>query len=194
MDEKATQRYKELKVETSRLASLANKRLARLEKNELTDSPAYRTWQENGSIRFSVKGKPDLKALQAEYIRLVNFVDNKTSLVRGAIANLKAIAANTGIRYNSVNELKKQASNFFELQSKVEQYLKAVNRKAEALGYEKIWRAINTAVKQEELDLKKIQDMGSAIRSVINNLNRVMPVENKKEGYPVGGKYEFIDL
>ena len=44
MVQKATDKYKELKKEVSRMASMANKRLKRLEKNELTDLPAYKSW------------------------------------------------------------------------------------------------------------------------------------------------------
>ena len=55
--ELASDEYKAFKKEVSRMASMANKRLKRLEKNELTDLPSYKAWEENGSIRFSVKGK-----------------------------------------------------------------------------------------------------------------------------------------
>ena len=48
---------KALRAQVSRLASMANKRLERLEKNELTSSPAYQKWEQDGRHRFSVSGK-----------------------------------------------------------------------------------------------------------------------------------------
>ena len=47
----------EFRKEVSSKASLANKRLARLEKNGLTDSPAYQKFMEGGGKRFSIRGK-----------------------------------------------------------------------------------------------------------------------------------------
>ena len=47
----------EFRKEISRKASLANKRLARLEKNGLTDSPAYQKVMEGGGKRFSIRCK-----------------------------------------------------------------------------------------------------------------------------------------
>lgn len=81
----ASDKYKELRAEVSRMASMANKRLNRLENNNLTMLPAYQAWEQNGSIRFSVKGK-DYNQLQAEFWRLKNFLDDRTSTVREANA------------------------------------------------------------------------------------------------------------
>ena len=53
----ASDKYLELKKEVSRMASMANKRLVRLERNELTDLPAYQSWVQNGAIKFSVANK-----------------------------------------------------------------------------------------------------------------------------------------
>ena len=48
--------YLKLKKEVSRKASMANKRLVRLENNKLTDLPAYKQWKNyNGGVKFSIK-------------------------------------------------------------------------------------------------------------------------------------------
>lgn len=190
---KARDKYKELHDEVSRMASLANKRIKRLEKNELTDTPAYQSWEKNGSIRFSVRGK-NYNELQSEYFRLKRFIEDKTSLVRGAIDNLKEIAKNTGIKYNRVSELKASAKNFFALTSKVQEYLNAVNRSAEALGYQRIWTAVNTAIAREKIDLSGLTDVESQVQKVLSELDKVVQVEKGKEGYPVANEYDFIDL
>lgn len=191
--EKATEKYKELSKEVSRMASLANKRIKRLEKNELTDTPAYQSWEKNGQIRFGVKGKK-YNELQSEYFRLKRFIDDKTSTVRGAINNLKEIARNTGIKFNRVSELKASAKNFFLLTAKVQDYLNAIDRAAEALGYQRIWKAVNTAVHKHKVDLSGLTDVESQIEKVLAEFDKVVPVERHKEGFSVSGDYDFIDL
>lgn len=137
--------------EASRLASLANKRVARLENNKLTDSPAYKAYIETGG-KFGVKGKSH-NELQAEVARLRKFIESTTSTVKGVTNTLKEMASNTGIRYDNLTDLKSKAAKFFELSSKVEQYLRTVDDMASAIGYQKIWETINQYTKSGEIDL-----------------------------------------
>lgn len=169
-NEKA-ERIKEYRKEASRMASLANKRLNRLEENDLKDSPAYRGYLEKGGKKFSVRGK-DYNQVQAEIARMKAFIDANTSTVRGVNNYLKEIAANTGIQYKNLSELREKAPKFFELASKVEQYLRDVEDMASAIGYEKIWESINVYVEQNKIDLrssendvdKMIEDITQAIK------------------------------
>ena len=143
---------KENRKKISRLVSLANKRLKRLENAGLNDSPAYQKWVEAGAEKFSVKGK-DHNELQRELSRLKNFIESETSTVRGVNNVLKQMAQNTGIEYSNMQELKDNAKTFFELSSKVEQYLRNVDDIASAIGYQKIWESINQYVKDERITL-----------------------------------------
>lgn len=143
---------KQIRAETSRLASMANKRLERLEKAGLTNSPAYVKWVEEGAANFSVRGKT-INEVQSELARLRKFVDAKTSTIRGINTTLKDMAQNTGLKYKNIAELREKADRFFELASKVEQYLRTVDDIASAIGYQKIWEAINTYVQSSEIDL-----------------------------------------
>ena len=143
---------KELRKETSRLASIANKRIERLERNNLRSSPAYQKWVEDGEVRFSVRGKT-INEVQAEMARLRKFLDSKTSTIRGINNTLKEMAENTGMKYKNVAELRAKADNFFTLASKVEQYLRTVEDIASAIGYQKIWEAINQYVEAADMDL-----------------------------------------
>lgn len=144
---------KENRKRISRLVSLANKRLQRLENAGLTDSPAYQKWVEAGAEKFSVKGK-DHNELQRELSRLKNFIESETSTVRGVNNTLKTMAKNTGIEYSNMKELRENAKTFFELSSKVEQYLRNVDDIASAIGYQKIWESINQYVKDERISLR----------------------------------------
>ena len=169
-NEKA-ERIREYRKEASRMASMANKRLNRLEENDLKDSPAYRGYLEKGGKRFSVRGKT-YNQVQAEVARMKAFIDANTSTVRGVNNYLKEIAANTGIQYKNLSELREKAPKFFELASKVEQYLRDVEDMASAIGYEKIWESINVYVEQNKIDLrssendvdKMIEDITQAIK------------------------------
>lgn len=190
----ATSEYKKLKKEVLRMASLANKRIARLERNELTDLPAYQSWVECGSIKFSVAGK-DYKELQREFWRLKNFIDNKTSTVRGAMSVLRDIAKNTGIKVNSVKELKKRTTKFFEIASKIEQYYKNIGESAISLDYQKIWEQINQEVEKGKIALDETMSTDEILNRIISELNLVAPVEKSQQGFrELSNKWDFVDI
>lgn len=168
--------------EASRLASLANKRVARLEANDLTDSPAYQMYIKTGG-KFGVKGKTH-NELQQEVSRLKRFIDMNTSTVRGVTTTLKEMAANTGISYANMKELKQKSAKFFELASKVEQYLRTVEDMASAIGYQKIWETINQYVKSGEIDLSNADgDIDGMVRAVTDAIKQYeTPIANRTTG------------
>lgn len=151
----ARQKYERIKAyrqEASRLASMANKRIERLEKNDLQSSPAYQKWVKDGGVRFGVKGKT-YNEVQSEVARLNNFLNSETSTIRGVENVLKTMADNTGIQYGDLSDLRSKASNFFEIASKLEQYYRTVLDMGSAIGYQELWEVINSYVATEELDL-----------------------------------------
>lgn len=190
----ASDKYKELRAEVSRMASMANKRLNRLENNNLTMLPAYQAWEQNGSIRFSVKGK-DYNQLQAEFWRLKNFLDDRTSTVRKANAFLREMAENTGIKYNGLEDLKNKSARFFELAEKIREYNQAIGQAAQALDYQKIWQQINTAVQQDALDLSEAVSSDEQLELFLDFMNDVQPVEDNQEGYSLTNRnFDFVEI
>lgn len=190
----ASDKYKELRAEVSRMASMANKRLNRLENNNLTMLPAYQSWEQNGSIRFSVKGK-DYNQLQAEFWRLKNFLDDRTSTVREANAFLREMAENTGIQYHGLDDLKNKSAGFFELAEKIREYNQAIGQAAQALDYQKIWQQINTAVQQDALDLSEAVSSDEQLERFLDFMNDVQPVEDDKEGYSLtNSNFDFVEI
>lgn len=161
------QKTRELKREISRKASMANKRLNRLEKNGLTETPSYRNWVEyGGGVKFSVKGK-SYNELQAELSRVNSFLDNATSTIRGTNKVLKDMAKATGMSYKNVGDLYGLSAAFFELTSKVEQYLNSAMQGASAIGYQRIWQSINQYIKEEQISLNDSKvDMDNMIAKV----------------------------
>lgn len=191
---KASDKYKELRKEVSRMASMANKRIDRLENNNLTMLPAYQAWEKNGAVRFSVKGK-SYEETQAEYWRLKKFLDDRTSTVKQANSFLKEMAENTGIQYNGLDDLKAKSAKFFELADLIKQYNQSINQSAQALDYQKIWKDINTYVLDTDADLAEAVSSEEQLEKFLNYMNLVKPVEDNQEGFSLNGnKWDFIEL
>lgn len=146
------------KAEVLRKASLANKRLKRLEKNGLTNLPAYKNWLDyKGGVKFSVKGKSH-NELVAEMARLDHFINAKTSTVRGANALLKNIANTNNIKYNRIGELNAKLSSFFTLYSQINQQLQNSLQIANAIGSDQVMKTISNYVKDQSIDLENAGD------------------------------------
>ena len=103
------ERIKKYRQEASRMASMANKRLKRLEKNGLQDTPAYQKWIESGGEKFGVRGK-DYNEVQREMARMRQFINSQTSTIKGVNNVLKEMANNTGIQYKNLKELRQSRS------------------------------------------------------------------------------------
>lgn len=145
---KFTDKERKLRQEASRLSSLANKRLKRMEEQNLTDSPAYSKWVEDGSVRFGVRGK-SMAQVQAEVGRLNKFINQATSTVRGAKNYYKNVGASVGItEWESIPDLQNKLNNFFEITGKVKEYLHNSKEIGVAIGYQKIWDAVSDYVQQ----------------------------------------------
>jgi len=173
------ERLQKERKEASRLASMANKRIGRLEKANLQDSPAYKNWIDKGSVRFGVKGK-NHNELQKEVARLRNFIGSESSTIRGINRTLKEMADNTGIKYSNMKELKQSAGKFFELSSKVEQYLRTVEDKASAIGYQKIWEQINKYVKKNKIRLDSSENN---IEELTGKITEAMDIYDEEEKF-----------
>lgn len=166
------QRVKQFRAEASRKASLANKRIQRLEKAGLTDSPAYQRFIKDGGKRFSIRGKT-FREVQSELAKLDRFISSQTSTIKGVNTVLKDIAKNTGVKYKNLTELRKKSTKFFELSSKVEQYLRTVDDMASAIGYQKIWEVINTYTQESKIDLGDADlKIDSMVESITNALKQ----------------------
>lgn len=167
----------EYRKEASRLASMANKRVARLEANDLRDAPAYKGYIESGG-KFSVKGKT-YNQLQIEVARMRTFINANTSTIRGVNKYLKDIADNTKIKYTNLKDLRAKAPKFFELAARVQQYLRDLDDMAASIGYQKIWEAVNVYVANgnvnladASLDIEQLTEMiTKEISERVNSIN-----------------------
>ena len=145
---KFSEEERKLRQEASRLSSLANKRLKRMEEQNLTDSPAYKKWVDDGKAKFGVRGK-SMAQVQAEIGRLNNFINQATSTVRGAKNYYKNIGASVGIvEWEDIPDLQNKLNNFFEITGKVKEYLHNSKEIGVAIGYQKIWEAVSEYVQE----------------------------------------------
>lgn len=128
------------RAETSRKASMANKRIKRLANSEWNDSPAYQKWVKEGSVPFGNIRYMDFNQVKSERARIEQYLDYKTSTITGTKNVLKDIAQNTGLEYSTDVEFRNQTRNFFDLASKVNQYMKVGG--FYAYQYHDIWDSI----------------------------------------------------
>lgn len=169
-----TEAVQAIKEDLRGKVAMANKRIARLEKNNLTELSAYRSWSNKdnwrGGEKFSSAGS-NYRDLQKELARVDKFLNNKSSLVREANKQLKSIADNTGIKYEKVSDLPQLTSKFFELASKAEQYLRNVQGTV-AVQYQEIWQEINAYLEKESIDLNESGvDLEQILNEIMNNMN-----------------------
>lgn len=163
---------KALRAQVSQLASMANKRLDRLEKNELTSSPAYQKWEQNGSHRFSVGGK-SYPEVQSEYWRVKDFLEMRTSSVTGTKAVLQEIATNIGwgeIDFDNIAMTQEQLANFFKIADTVSQYLDSVDESAAALDYQEIWDTINAAYQEGKIDFNNAELDAEQMQGIVSQM------------------------
>ena len=174
---------KALRAQVSRLASMANKRLERLEKNELTSSPAYQKWEQDGRHRFSVSGK-SYSEVQSEYWRVKDFLEMRTSSVTGTKAVLQEIATNIGwgkIDFDNIALTQAQLSNFFAIANTVSQYLDSVDESAAALDYQEIWDTINAAYQQGKIDFNNAELDAEQMQGIVSEMLVLEETQNMLE-------------
>lgn len=176
---------KALRAQVSQLASMANKRLDRLEKNELTSSPAYQKWEQNGSHRFSVGGK-SYSEVQSEYWRVKDFLEMRTSSVTGTKAVLQEIATNIGwgkIDFDNIALTQEQLSNFFKIADTVSQYLDSVDESAAALDYQEIWDTINAAYQEGKIDFNNAELDAEQMQGIVSKMLVLEGTQNMLEAF-----------
>ncbi len=146
---------RKLREEARRLVSMTNKRLRRLEQQNLINSPAYKKWVEDGGQKFSVKGK-SMEEVKQEIARMNDFLKKQTSTVRGAKQYFKNVAKEVGIKkFDDFTDLQRKLDTFFETTAKIKEYLYNTKEIGVAIGYQKIWEVVSDYVEEvgHELEL-----------------------------------------
>ena len=126
------------RAEARRLVSMANKRLRRLEQQNLQDTPAYQSWYNNGAVKFSVKGKTH-KEVKHEMARINKFLNFTTSTVTGAKKNLKDIANRVHLTtWDNFDDLQRRVSDYYDISNRILELAKTTRNWAQTFNYEKV--------------------------------------------------------
>lgn len=143
-----TAKQRQLRQEASRLASMANKRLKRMEEQDLTETPAYKKWIEDGGQKFGIRGK-STEEVKQEVARLNDFLKKQTSTVSGAKQYLQNVANKVGIKdFSDFHDLQNKLNNFFETTAKVKEYLQNSKEIGVSIGYQKVWEEVSNYVQE----------------------------------------------
>lgn len=178
-----TDKERKYRQEASRKVSMANKRLKRLEEQNLSMSPSYKKWIEDGGQKFSVRGKTT-QEVQAEVARLNKFLNQTTSTVRGTKKYLNNIASQVGIKnYDSYQSLNNQLKDFFEVSDRVREYLKNSKEIAVSIGYKKIWEEVNEYAESVGKDFASLNKDIVEIASSITQANAYSKLDDLTDDF-----------
>ena len=185
-----TDKERKYRQEASRKVSMANKRLKRLEEQNLTMSPSYKKWLDEGGQKFGVRGKTT-QEVRAEVARLNKFLNQTTSTVKGTKKYLNNIASQVGIKnYDSCQSLNNQLKDFFEVSDRVREYLKNSKEIAVSIGYKKIWEEVNEYAETVGKDFASLNKDIVEIASSITHANAYSKLDDLTDDF----LKSFIDL
>lgn len=176
--------------EASRKVSMANKRLKRLEEQNLTMSPAYKKFIDEGGQKFGIRGKSK-EEVKLEVARLNQFLKLTTSTVKGTKQYMTNIASEVGIKqWGSFQSLNAQLKGFFEVSEKVREYLKNVKEISVSIDYKKIWELVSEYAETVGKDFNSLNDDIVEIAESILKANTYSKVDELTDEF----MKSFIDL
>lgn len=176
--------------EASRKVSMANKRLKRLEEQNLTMSPAYKKFIDEGGQKFGIRGKSH-EEVKMEVARLNQFLKLTTSTVKGTKQYMTNIASEVGIKqWGSFQSLNTQLKSFFEVSEKVREYLKNVKEISVSIDYKKIWELVSEYAETVNKDFNSLNEDIVEIAEYILKANTYSKVDELTDEF----MKSFIDF
>lgn len=185
-----TEKERKYRQEASRKVSMANKRLKRLEEQNLTMSPSYKKWIDDGGQKFGIKGK-NAQEVKAEVARLNKFLNQTSSTVRGTKKYLTNIASQVGInKWGDFQSLNNQLKQFFEVSDRIREYLKNSKEISVSIGYKKIWEEVNEYAETVGKDFSALNE------DIVDIANSIMTANayNKLDDLTDDFLSSFIDI
>lgn len=189
-NENFSAKERKYRQEASRKVSMANKRLKRLEEQNLTMSPSYKKWIDEGGQKFGIKGKTK-EEVRLEVARLNKFLKMTTSTVKGTKQYMTNIASEVGIKqWGSFQSLNAQLKGFFEVSEKVREYLRNIKEVAVSIDYKKIWEIVNEYAETVGKDFNSLNDDIVDIAEKVLQANTYSKVDELTDEF----MRSFIDL
>lgn len=178
-----TELERKYRQDASRKASMANKRLKRMEQQNLTMSPSYTKWVDDGGQKFGVRGK-SMTEVKLEVARLNKFLNQTTSTVTGTKKYLSNIAGQVGIKqWGSFQSLNNQLQGFFEVAERVQDYLRNSKEVAVSIGYKKIWEQVNEYAETVGKEMTSLQDDVVGIANTILQANSFGKIDDLTDDF-----------
>ena len=181
LDENAVKASAERKV-ASKFASMANKRVQRLEKNNYTHTNAYRNYLRDGGQKFSIRGKTQ-EEVQAEMRRMIRFLDAADSTVKQARQIMKNDAAYFGIRYKNMKDLQARHKAFFTIFQSAMKFYEESQNAAAAFGYNKVGDEIIRYAEGKKWDLDGGED---EVKQALEHINKALGYMEQPISTPKG--------
>lgn len=189
-NENFSQKEREYRKEASRKVSMANKRLKRLEEQNLTMSPAYKKFIDEGGQKFGIKGKTK-EEVRMEVARLNKFLKMTTSTVKGTKQYMTNIASQVGIKqWGSFQSLNTQLASFFEVSERIREYLRNVKEISVSIDYKKIWEIVNEYAETVGKDFNSLNEDIVEIAEYLLKANTYSKVDELTDEF----MKSFIDL
>lgn len=189
-NENFSSKERKYRQEASRKVSIANKRLKRLEEQNLTMSPAYKKWIDEGGQKFGIRGKSK-EEVKMEVARLNQFLKLTTSTVKGTKQYMTNLASEVGIKqWGSFQSLNAQLRGFFEVSEKVREYLKNVKEVAVSIDYKKIWELVSEYAETLNKDFNSMNEDIVEIAESILKANTYSKVDELTDEF----MKSFIDI
>lgn len=173
-----TSAERKYRQEASRKVSMANKRLQRIEQQNLKMSPAYKKWVDEGGQKFGIKGKNHTE-VKMEVARLNKFLNQTTSTVKGTKKYLTNIANQVGIeQWDNFNSLNNQLQGFFDVSDKVQEYLRNSKEVSVSIGYKKVWEEVNEYADEMGEEFTLLENDVAEIAEKVVQANAVNRLDN----------------
>lgn len=155
-----------------KIQSMVNKRLKRIEEAGLTEESVYSALRDrlgaDGQIRFSVKGK-NAAQLTAQYWQMMNFINAKTSTVKGIRQQMKETAKAIGYKFAKNGfTANAQLADFFKISRVLEDYYTAINNRARAMDYRRMFYAINRAIQIDRQEIGNLKQDGEKLKKLLD--------------------------
>lgn len=168
---RTTETVQEFRKRVVKIQSMVNKRLKRLEEAGLQETKAYQQFLKNnaGQPRFSVKGK-NYNELVSQYYKMINFIEEKSSTVKGAKEVIKDVAKSIGFSF-SKNQftMTAQLGDFWRIYRTLDDYYQKVEKQARYIDYRKMFNAINTALALNKEAIGGLKQDAVALENIIKN-------------------------
>lgn len=168
---RTTETVQEFRKRVLKIQSMVNKRLKRLEQAGLQETKAYQQFLKTsgGAPKFSVKGK-SYNELVSQYYQMINFINEKSSTVKGAKDVIKDVAKSIGFTFTKNQfTMTAQLGDFWRIYRTLDDYYQKVEKQARHIDYRKMFNAINNALSINKEAIGGLKNDAVALENIIKS-------------------------